>query len=373
MSKRAFRVRLTVEGLNQLRLIKTLTDAGVRVYDVQKLKIDCLKMTIKSKDKAKTFAILQKLCYNYCIEWDFSIKSQFINLAKRSGAVLGFALGIGLCLVASLAVTRVKASGLDSLTNQVVSSLVADEFDVPAFKSQINKQAIKSAVLSMQEVADCNVSIKGNCIFIEVMPADKRAESHPDPVSIISSDDAIITRTVIREGRSLVKIGDVVKAGETLVDGKIYDSTGQNEIGSVAPDAEVYGEVVERKTVVVPRFSIEKRYTGRTVKESRLTLPWQSVTERSPYASFDRRMGRARLGLILPLTYEIVTYRETEFVKTENDVNRIAEELLQEMTTQGAGGIKSTKTDVVDLGGEVKRISVYVVREKQIGVGIGEL
>ena len=59
--------------------------------------------------------------------------------------------------------------------------------------------------------------------------------------------------------------------------------------------------------------------------------------------------------------------------KTENDVNRIAEELLQEMTMQGAGGIKSTKTDVVDLGGEVKRISVYVVREKQIGVGIGEL
>ena len=64
-NNRYFRSHITVlvSGLNQIKLLNELNKQGILIKNLQKIDFSHLKLTLRAKDRVKSFAILEKMCY----------------------------------------------------------------------------------------------------------------------------------------------------------------------------------------------------------------------------------------------------------------------------------------------------------------------
>ena|GEM_PF-2584305 len=358
-------VRIEITGFNLLRLLKALTSSGIKLENVEKIKNDGLNITIKGRYKAKTFAILKKLCYNYTVKWDYSIRSILSLLLKRLGLIVGAVIGIAFCLVASRLVIGVKAVGLSGPDAEAVRLAIVINSPIPTMRDGVNLKEVERIALNTGLVASVSVKISGNYLVVSALPIDPQHQGAPEKSEIVATDDAIVTRIIAGKGTPIVSVGSVVKKGDVLVSGEVYDTTGENLLATVRPNAIVYGEVVERKSVVLPKVGLKKRRTGKKTIRTEVLAPYQTPISLTPYDSFDREQTESRLTVILPLRVIRTVYYETVFEKIEHDPETEAERLLKEMTAFSPSEVKSQKYDLIP-GDSFTVISAYVTRERVI-------
>ncbi len=358
--------RIAVEGLNRTRLIKQLTKEGVCLENVSNIPGEPIKFTISGANKQKTFAILKKLCYNYTIEWDYGALGTLKKFLSRVGVALGAVLGVIAVVFLSNCALFVKTVGLDSTTSAEVELIVKKTVSLPSWSSSLSLEKIKSAALSVDGVAQCNVRVKGNYIIVDALPS-KEVERETSQKEIVASDDAVITRIVTNSGTPLVKPGDVVKKGDLLISGEIKSVSDETVIQTVIPSGAVYGEVALRSSAIVGERKVVKRFTGRKTSRSFLLYGKYSPRSECPYLQAETYVEICEMNLFLPLIYTKITYLETITEEIIVSLEDTASDLLRELRTFGADYVeKESRVSVLELGNGLKKVSVYVLVEKKI-------
>ena len=160
------------------------------------------------------------------------------------------------------------------VVSQVKNILAQDSIRPYMLKSKINTKALSKRISGeIEEVGFANCYFDGGKLTVQIKEVHVKEEEE-EYSKIVADRDCIITRVLVYSGTALVKAGDVVKKGDTLIEGYIDTAhdTEENERLTVPADGLVYAETAYVKRITIGDKVIETRRTGESWKTTDIYL-----------------------------------------------------------------------------------------------------
>lgn len=233
---------------------------------------------------------------------------------------------------------EIRVSGNSNVqSSQILEQLQQLGIGIGTDGTYIDNQRIRSEMLErIRELSWLTVQINGS--RAEVIVRERRAKpeiiDRSQPADVIAAKTGLIEKTSVLEGKALVKKGDMVLAGQTLITGELSDLQGQER--RVRALGEVWARTWYRLGAQIPLEHLEKNYTGDTkskisvkICNLRLNLYFDSGI---PYMFYDKISSEKRVelfGLALPLSIIRSDYIEYEPISSSLD-GESAEKILKQ-------------------------------------------
>ena len=288
-----------------------------------------LIVAVKSKHLSQVIAILQNLCYDYKIIKIIGAVPSFFNLVSRLGIVVGACAVIALSVFCTQFVTRVSVDGVrDAALKLEISLLLEDRgVKIGGNVKNVDCDGLVKALLSLDGIAFASVKKNGGHVSIYVKEELSPAEFEEIAGSSVkASKRAVVTRVIVDGGTAVVKYGDVVNAGDMLIDG--YTEYGEEKI-PVQAAGEVWGKVYYQKKLYFANTTLSREY-GKTKTVTKLSF--FGITPKTPKSKFERyelKISVNESDFFLP--YSVFTYEfreislcEVENTKSDEELKRLA-------------------------------------------------
>lgn len=234
-------VVIRVDDINKEKTLNILRRRNINVWDVEK------------KDKGIKFKIFYE---DYIANLD--LVSAIIKPVSKKGFMLklnkikfrrGFSIGI-LILIISLYLLTSMIWGIEVVgtnqtnTNKIIDLLQENQVKIPLPISQVEAKKLESLIYNnLDNFKFVEVFVEGSKLIVFVK--EKELESvnlkSNEPSSIISLKNAIISKVIVKSGQPVVKEGDVVYEGQTLIMG-IVKNKNSEEFVMVPSDGIVYAK-----------------------------------------------------------------------------------------------------------------------------------
>ena len=237
-----------VKGANLDRLLNTLKKRGVELYNVKKYGSFRLRLWVKIKSCQNFFAITKELCYNTTKIGEKG-KARFLLSAYRSiGLMVGALLFIFISVLFSDVILDFSYTGTGAVCkHQVQEYLYENGVTKYSRFSSINVERLEDAILANNEnlsFVSCKKS--GNTLKIELVLAKEKTPVLKGDVKSFNSDcDGVVKDIKVYRGTPLVKVNDVVKKGDLLVDGFMLVKEQRVDINVIASVTIECQEIVE--------------------------------------------------------------------------------------------------------------------------------
>ncbi len=186
-----------------------------------------------------------------------------IRYRNRIGLYVGFML---FCLILSLGqatVADIRIKG-DAPEAQVIRILSECGIERGVSSHGLNlSQAEQRLLLELPNASWVDVSVVGCRVTAEIQSGTPMPEM-PDketPCNIISTRDAMVVETTVREGKLVTEIGSGVQRGGLLVSGTVSD--GRDNLLFQHSSAEIIGEFTETREFYVPYKEVIKLANGK--------------------------------------------------------------------------------------------------------------
>lgn len=319
-------ITLKITGYNCAELLSRLQKEGIKLQKVRKLDKKTTLLTVSQKDSKKTFAICQSMWYTYGVEtrsgWTESVR----NALKRVGVFTGVAACVALAVYCSSVLSEIKIEGNAFVSdNAILSAIEATGAVKGARLSSIDRDEVYSALIGLDGIAEASVQLRGNTLKLTVLERGKQATGEDVGNAIVSDFDGVITSLSCVSGTARVRVGQIVKKGDLLIEGVVYDA--QGEARSVSAIGEAYGRVSESKTFERSLTTVTYARTGKKKSSTSVSfLGFKSAIKPSSFVTSDVESGTGTL-CFLPIGFTRTTYYETRLVETK----RTPDEILQEV------------------------------------------
>lgn len=245
----------------------------------------------------------------------------FSKYRKRIGLFAGGILSVLLVLVSLNVVWRIEISGNDELGTREIEELLAENgFALGTFISHADLTFIENGVMqSEKRIAWLSININGTVANVEVRETRKKSESSRTPTDLVAVRDGKIERIEAYNGNCLVKVGDVVHAGDVLVSGVYQNEKGDYRV--TRAEGDIFARTVREFSLEVPFENIQKVSTGRCFNEFYINFFKKSLkvfanTGNLP-STCDIIYKTANIGFSqlpkIPVGYEKITYSEYKF------------------------------------------------------------
>ncbi len=303
-------IKIFVKSSNKV-LLNNLINNNI---EVRKFLInnDGCTFYIKEKDYEKLQIMLnknQKSCTTLEDKSKYTYKKNF----KRIGLYLGVVTILCLLVTYSMLMTRIEVSG-----NSIIDSKqILTTIELPVLKKDIDKLDIQKNILNIEGVASASVEIIGNTIKVNVVEELEKKPLAPPlgEVDINSNYDAIITKIICYAGTPVLRVGDTVRKGQTIIskECKLPDDT----LTTQPTYGVVYGRVWVTKKMI-----IEDIHTSfvRTGKYERVVSSWgydKPINTSFTYYEVEENTTNLLSVCPIPLTYTTVFELEKKQVKTD--------------------------------------------------------
>lgn len=314
-----------VEGKNGVRVLGALSKiCSVRNVSVLK---EGISFEVPSKHSDEIIALLNNLCYNYKIIRNTGVMPFAINMIARFGFVLGIALvTVGISIFSQF-VTCVNIGIADGAYGQIDGALNAKVLDILTshgvsegkWLSRLDCGSVEKDLLALDGVAYASVERRGTHVEVRIkteLAGDYLVEVVGSAVQ--SKKVAVVTRVIVEGGTAAVEYGDVVRIGQTLIDG--YVMYGDDRIDTEA-NGLVYGKVYHKKTV----FFADVITTREVAAVKRITkLAMFGKSPKPPTDPFERcelEISVKDFGFVLPLKIYTYEFREVKDVTRKNNMS----------------------------------------------------
>lgn len=238
------RVKYTVTGLNQDRLLNTLVKNGIALFDVQKTSKTRMTFSIRAKQDKKFFAILNKICYTT----NSKSKKSYANLvftkaqcgydiektgySGRAYPLFFLITNIGLVIGAIIFtlctayldgfIKLIEFTGSGSVLEREVTEYLQSKgvCENARFSSVDLKRLGDEILASNGSLTFASCSKRGNKLIVELVLANQPSERlNGNQTSMVSDVDGVVESVKVYRGTALVEKGDTVVEGQLLVDG----------------------------------------------------------------------------------------------------------------------------------------------------------
>lgn len=343
---------ISVCGAEVEGLLNRLAERNVAFWSLERLDALHYTMHIYEKDRKTVETLAEKSFCEVEISEISKRRRHWKLLKKRPVLVLGLVLAIALSFAAQSAVLSVKIDGNETLHDEEILRALEELGITVGSSADVDQQLTKHRMLNLlPELSWVGVNRSGFQINVLVTERSFATTNRPDHLAahLVASRDCVLTKTIVSEGQSLVKVGDTVAAGQTLVSG--LEDYGLS-VRAVCAEGEIYGQTWYSGIVATPSKTGEKQYTGAQwtqysliVGRKRINLSGNSSFSG---ASCDKIVTVTELKLsdaAFPVRLEKVTFREYTLAETEtpNAEARLQEAWQEFLLSQMiAGKILST-------------------------------
>ncbi len=181
---------------------------------------------------------------------------------KRIGVFAGLIVFVAFLQIMSGFIWVIDVVGNKTVTSSEIIS-VCGELGIKAGvrKAKINAKAdAQELLLKMDKLAWGSLNIEGCKLTVNVTEIKEKTEDNSVATNLKASADGKITHIDVKAGNCLVKVGDMVTAGDVLVSGIIENESGTRFVHSI-------GEIIaETETAVMLEEKLKKEITYPTGK-----------------------------------------------------------------------------------------------------------
>ena len=204
-----------LEGLSVYRAVDRLSKEGIEVLSARRTQKNGLILAVNANDRKKAFAILNSSCYNIKKSRPAGA-AKLISSCLRAAGLFAGAI-VALCGVFFLQgrVLRVSVTGSGAYLEPEIRAILAEE-GVGLFSDMPEGSAVAARILALPRVHFCTVKGEGGVLTVCVEVGEELSPLKREP--LLSPASGVVEQLVVLRGTPLVKAGDNVERGQTLVE-----------------------------------------------------------------------------------------------------------------------------------------------------------
>lgn len=336
-------VVVSVKGVNLSLFLESINHENLSVFELQKIS----KKEIRFKIKKSEFSKLKKSkiykFYSVKVIREHGIKQITLRFFKYSGLVFGILLGFVCFWYSSLFISDIEIlndsiiHSCDNGENCIFVKKNQDKFksyleDIGVKTgekvSKINALDIERKLVSKFEMLSaCTIDITGTKLKITLHEAKLDSLHEKDTINIIAPENAKIISMNVSRGTPLVKAGDIVKKGQTLVLGE----DGKSAIASI--DVVLYykfGKVYSENSVALVETGNVKSVSYLECKGLEILKP-KDINAPFVYYETIKTSTLLNENLIVPINFITITFKEMQEVNQNIPIESKRQELESEL------------------------------------------
>jgi len=284
-------LRIEVKGRRIEQFLNLAVEAGLSLWAIER-RPDRMLCTLSVADFFRLRTVVRACRCRVHILRRAGLPFAWRRLRRRPALMAGALACAAFLLWAGshVWVVKVKITGPQNLDPRAVTAVAAEIGVRPgALKRQIDYHAVEEHLQKrLTEISRAVVRIQGTRVVVEVV--EKAISEQPNPqacINLVARKPGVIEQVIPFQGEPQVKTGDVVKAGDLLVDCslKIYGGgrpavmpgaekpPRDTVVRTVVAQAKVLARVVYQEYRELPLFKETRLPTGRTA--TRWVLNWK--------------------------------------------------------------------------------------------------
>lgn len=292
------KVRISIKGLNQLKLLGALRKSNTCVFDASRVSFDETHLTLYKKDYKKLVENNVFVCYNVTVTERSGASEMLKGVLGRLGLVVGLVLAAAFIVWFSGRTWKISVDvtgeNAEAVRAEVLQILAENGIKEGAKKTKLENKAIEkllvkgapeaSLVVADKEGVKLNITIKGISLPKKTIDGKIVARYSGQIVSIRG-----------QTGDLLVNIGDIVSKGQVLICPSTTNGTFSPAGGSVMTKVFIAGEAYGKTQLT------KMERTGESISQTTISL-----------------FGLKLKGKDASVTYEYYEVETTETLVSEN-------------------------------------------------------
>ena len=308
---------------NSEKLLNILRRRNITLWDVEK-KGKGIKFKLSYEDYIKNFELINEIVKPVSKK-GFLLKLNKVKFRK------GFSIGVLILIISLYLLTSmiwdVEVVGTNqSNTNKVLALLEENQIKIPVSISRIKAKQLETLIYNNFEYKFVEVFVEGSklIIFVREKEAEPTEVKSNEPSSIISVKNAIINKVIAKSGQPVVKEGDVVYEGQTLIMG-IVKNKNSDEFMMVPSDGIIYGKTYYNFEMKEEKIRSVNVSTNKSKSVYYLKINEKSIKiigDKDPYEYYDYRESVIKVPILSNITdisILIGAYYEEEIKEIEID------------------------------------------------------
>ena len=344
-------VNIKIEGFYIERFINICKSKGILLWNMKREKSSILYANIGINDFKIIKNIAKTSNCNIKLNKKMGLPFVFNKYKKRKVFFILLLLVLVILLISSNYIWNIEIIGDSEINkNEIIEELKNKGLSIGIAKNKLDvKNVINDIRMEREDIAWMGIDIKGTNAIVEIVKTDEKPEivKSDEYCNIISEKSGIITKINVSNGTAKVKIGDIVKKGDVLVEGKLEGKYTDPIYVHATADIEIktwysirknfeYKQVIEQRT-----GNSETKYS---IKINNLQINLYKVL--SKFENYDTINENKKLSLFsnfyLPVEiikqenyekeYKTVQYSKEELKK--KSINELEEELNKQINDE---------------------------------------
>lgn len=213
-------IKINIVGVNLKRLIKNLYKNDIEIYELNEISHKEIEITIKAKKIKQIKKLLSEHKYSVKNYYGLSFLKKFS--LNHLGIIFGIVLFVVLNILSSKILTNIKVVGNERIeSDEIVKVINKNGINVGKFITYFNADDIEDCLEeNFDTISFVSVYLKGTSLIVNIKEK-LYIEELESSSNIIASENGVITKINVVQGYSQFKVGDIVKKGEILIEGRI--------------------------------------------------------------------------------------------------------------------------------------------------------
>ena len=261
-------VKINMSGFSVERLINQAAAAGIVFWDVQRAQV-IIGAKVSRRDYVKLRSIAERTGTKLKVAQFVGVPTILARFKKRLVLLLGCVAFVAGLVVLTSFIWRIDITGTERLDADVILEyLEQNGFGIGTFRHGIAYRDVESLLMAQfPDIAWVSLVINGTAAHIKLVETIEQPEivDLSIPTDIVAAKDGLIVQMATSLGVPLFVPGDVVRAGEVLVSGRLTIGVEGEPISHeyVRAQSEIWARLHYRINFDIPMVYYEKTFTGR--------------------------------------------------------------------------------------------------------------
>ena len=326
-------VIIRIEGLTLERLLNLAAANDIYLWDINRNNHTVIEM----KATTTGFKALKKLvkkvgCRAEIVE-KRGIPFILTKLKKRKMLAFGFIVFCGVIIFLTSFIWKIEIIGNEQTPeSEIIKVLKEHNITNAKLKYNIQEDKIKEVLIgNFDYFSFINAEIKGTKLTIEVREQDLPPEQVDKnyPCNIVAKKKGVIVKVIAKNGKNVVRKGQVVNKGEVLISG-IIEKENIEDTFLVHAEGEVLALTRYSSTIEESIVKKVKEETGRVYKQKGLKIKdkgIQFIKGKVPYKDFievideKKIINLDKINIDIPIRIVNYEYREIKIKESKQNID----------------------------------------------------
>ena len=323
-------VIIKVEGLTLERFLNLASTSDIYLWDTKRVDYTVLEVKVTIEGFKALKEVVKRVGCRVELVDKKGVPFILYRLKHRKMLGFGIVIFLGLIIFLSSLIWDIEIIGNAKIkTGDIVKVLEKENIKSGIIKYKIDKDYTKYLLLDeFDSISFLSVEIKGTKLIIEVKEQDLPPEKikKDTPCNIVAIKKGVIVKTIARSGNSIVRKGDVVAKGQTLITG-VISSEYSDEYIFVHAEGEILAKTAYFHRIDEPITKVIEEETGEVYERYELKIGQKGVQIFKgdiPFNDYSEKVEEVKLfknNIDLPLKLLVHEYRELEAKEIKQNID----------------------------------------------------